>query len=402
MTRREGKPVSAASLAQRVVNLAELAKACPERGRREGPRPEQPAGVPPSASPAERQCGRLQVGLALVQGSSIQPKPIRWLWPGWLAKGKLHVIAGQPGTGKTSIALALAATVTAGGRWPDGTGTDPGNVLVWSGEDDFHDTLAPRLLASGADLGRCFFVGDMQAHDGRRPFDPAQDMPALARAAREVGDIRLIVVDPIVSAIAGDSHKNAETRRGLAPLVELAARLDCALLGISHFSKGTAGRDPLERVTGSLAFGALARVVFAAFKQSEDDGGGRCFCRVKSNIGPDDGGFAYDLTIEDLADHPGVMASHVAWGNAVEGSARALLARAEASGNPDEASALEEACGFLAELLADGPVKVANIREAADAGQYAWRTVRRAQKRLGITPHRVGFGKDSCSLWCLP
>ncbi|MEW6038534.1 MAG: hypothetical protein AB1648_09835 [Pseudomonadota bacterium] len=174
------------------------------------------------------------------------------------------------------------------------------------------------------------------------------------------------------------------------------------MLGISHFSKGSAGRDPLERVTGSLAFGALARLVFAAFKQSEEDGGGRCFCRVKSNLGPDDGGFAYGLSSEDLAGHPGVTASYVAWGEAVEGSARALLARAEASGSQDDAPALEEACAFLAELLAAGPVKVADIRAAAEAGQYAWRTVRRAQKRLGITPHRVGFGKDSCSLWCLP
>ncbi|UZR30982.1 AAA family ATPase [Methylococcus mesophilus] len=378
---REGKPVSAASLAQRVVDLAERAKACPERSRT----PEQPETPRPAPSPAERNCGRLQLGLALVHGSSIQPKPIRWLWPGWLAKGKLHVIAGQPGTGKTSIALALAATVTAGGRWPDGTGTAPGNVLVWSGEDDCHDTLAPRLLASGADLGRCFFVGDMRSQEGRRPFDPAQDMPALARAAREVGEIRLIVVDPIVSAIAGDSHKNAETRRGLAPLVELAARLDCALLGISHFSKGSAGRDPLERVTGSLAFGALARVVFAAFKQSEEDGGGRCFCRVKSNIGPDDGGFAYDLSIEDLADHPGVTASHVAWGEAVEGSARALLARAEASGNPDEVSALEEACGFLAELLAGGPVKAKTVKQEAEGAGISERTLKRARKKLALS-----------------
>ncbi|MDD2768395.1 MAG: AAA family ATPase [Methylococcus sp.] len=383
MAIRDGKPVSAASLAQRVVHLAERAKACP--------RPEQSAGVPLGAPQAERQCGRLHLGLALVQGSSIQPKPIRWLWPGWLAKGKLHVIAGQPGTGKTSIALALAATVTAGGRWPDGTGTEAGNVLVWSGEDDFHDTLAPRLLASGADLARCFFVGEMRSQEGRRPFDPAQDMPALARAAREVGDIRLIVVDPIVSAIAGVGHKNAETRRGLAPLVELAARLDCALLGISHFSKGTAGRDPLERVTGSLAFGALARIVFAAFKQSEEDGGGRCFCRVKSNIGPDDGGFAYDLSIEDLEGHPGVTASYVAWGEAVEGSARALLARAEASGSPDEASALEEACGFLAELLAEGPVATIKLQQEAEALGIAEKTLRRARKKLDLTVTKRGM-----------
>ncbi|MDD2769968.1 MAG: hypothetical protein PHT19_14655, partial [Methylococcus sp.] len=182
-------------------------------------------------------------------------------------------------------------------------------------------------------------------------------------------------------------------------LVELAARLDCALLGISHFSKGTAGRDPLERVTGSLAFGALARIVFAAFKQSEEDGGGRCFCRVKSNIGPDDGGFQYDLTIEDLAGHPGVTASHVAWGEAVEGSARALLARAEASGNPDEVSALEEACGFLAGLLAEGPVAAKEVQRQAQEATIAWATVRRAKTKLEILAAKEGM--DGGWVWKL-
>jgi hypothetical protein len=173
--------------------------------------------------------------------------------------------------------------------------------------------------------------------------------------------------------------------------VELAARLDCALLGISHFSKGSAGRDPLERVTGSLAFGALARLVFAAFKQSEEDGGGRCFCRVKSNLGPDDGGFAYGLSSEDLAGHPGVTASYVAWGEAVEGSARALLARAEASGSQDDAPALEEACAFLAELLAAGPVAAAKVQEEAEALGIAEKTLRRARKKLGLSVTKIGM-----------
>ncbi|QJD31389.1 AAA family ATPase [Methylococcus geothermalis] len=376
---------------------------------REAPRPSaspvaaSASPVPPRPSASSvAQCGRVTLGVNLLQGASVQPEPVRWLWPGWLAKGKLHVIAGQPGTGKTSLALSLAATLTAGGRWPDGTPAAPGNVLIWSGEDDVRDTLMPRLLSCGADPKRCFFITDVQAEDGRRPFDPSRDMPALLRAAREVGEVRLLLVDPIVSAVAADSHKNAEVRRGLAPLVTLAERLDCALLGISHFSKGSAGRDPLERVTGSLAFGALARIVFAAFKRSEEDGGGRCLARVKSNLGPDEGGFIYELVLDALADHPGVTATRVDWGTAVAGSARALLARAEASCDPEAMSALDEACAFLQELLAAGPVSATEVqRQALEAGM-AWRTVRRAQNRLGITPRRVGFGKDSTSFWGLP
>ncbi|WP_155402821.1 AAA family ATPase, partial [Ralstonia solanacearum] len=93
-------------------------------------------------------------GVILVNGADLKPQPVRWLWRDWLALGKLHILAGAPGQGKTTIALAFAATVTSGGRWPDGSRCGPGNVLVWSGEDDPADTLLPRLLAAGGDRGR--------------------------------------------------------------------------------------------------------------------------------------------------------------------------------------------------------------------------------------------------------
>ena len=83
--------------------------------------------------------------------AEIEMKPIRWLWFEYLACGKLHILAGAPGTGKTSLAMTLAAIVTTGGRWPDGTRAQQGNVLVISAEDDCSDTLKPRLLAAGGD-----------------------------------------------------------------------------------------------------------------------------------------------------------------------------------------------------------------------------------------------------------
>lgn len=96
--------------------------------------------------------------VVLVKGSDLRPQPVRWLWQYWLALGKLHILAGAPGQGKTTIALAMAATVTIGGHWPDGSRCAPGNVLIWSGEDDPEDTLLPRLLAAGADDERCHFI----------------------------------------------------------------------------------------------------------------------------------------------------------------------------------------------------------------------------------------------------
>lgn len=157
-----------------------------------------------------------------------------------------------------------------------------------------------------------------------KAFDPARDLTALEAAATRIRDIKLLIADPVVSAVTGDSHKNTEVRRALQPIVHLAQRLDCAVLGISNFSKGTAGREPLERVTGSVAFGALARVVLVAAKGA--DGEPRLLARAKSNIGPDGGGFGYELA---QVTFDGVETSVVRWGAPLAGTARELLGDAE-------------------------------------------------------------------------
>ena len=333
--------------------------------------------------------------VSLLRASDIIPEPINWLWPGWLAAGKMHILGGAPGTGKTTIAMALAGTISTGGRWPDGSRSQTGNVIIWSGEDDPSDTLVPRLALAGADLNKVFFVADVREGGKSRSFDPARDIEALRRKLIEIGGVKLLIVDPIVSAITGDSHKNAEVRRGLQPLADLAVSMKCALLGITHFSKGTGGRDPVERITGSLAFGAMARVVMVAAKhleQSDDGGTKRILLRAKSNIGPDDGGFEYDFQQAELKSMPGISASTVRWGGVVEGHARDLLAAAEAvnDDSDDDGGALGDAKQFLLDLLADGPQPARVIRaEAIDAG-HSQATLRRAKTDLGITTKKIG------------
>jgi putative DNA primase/helicase len=326
--------------------------------------------------------------------SQIEMEPVSWLWPEWLAAGKLHMLGGIPGTGKTTISLSLGATLSRGGSWPDGTPLKrSGHVLIWSGEDDAADTLVPRLSAMGADLDRIHIVSGVSDHNGIRPFDPAQDMPALIAKAREVGDVRMLIVDPVVTTVAGDSHKNAEVRRGLAPLVTFAQELRAVVLGITHFSKGTGGKEPLDRLTGSLAFGAAPRLVFAASKKKDETGqetDTRVFVRVKSNIGPDGGALTYTLNSVDLPQ--GIATSKVSWGGRIEGSARDILADAEQTdADHDEESAVGEARQCLREIMADGqPHEASEVsREARDAG-HAERTIRRAREKLGIRPERNG------------
>ena len=328
--------------------------------------------------------------LELIGASTINPEPVRWLWPGWLARGKLHVIAGAPGIGKTTAVLSWAASVTACKAFPSGwRSTKPGRVLVWSGEDDPADTLVPRLQAAGADLTRVQIVGDVMENGERFAFDPARDVPALKAALAAQSDVAMIVIDPLVSAVGGDSHKNAEVRRSLAPLVELAQCMDAALVGITHYSKGTQGREPLERVSGSLAFGALARLVFGTVRQKADDEAvppRYLLARVKSNIGPDGGGFGY--AFEQVDNGSGIITSRVVWGAAVDGSARELIGSAEA--DPDDDG--QDAAGFLRDLLANGPIPTQTVRREADTAGFPWRTVQRAMKRAGVVSQRTGFG----------
>lgn len=350
-------------------------------------------------------------GVNLIRGDSVLLESVQWLWPGYLPLGMLTILGGSPGCGKTTIALSLAALVTKGARWPCGAAQRaPGDVLIWSGEDP-HSILAARLAAANADMKRVHFVdGTREVGAKVAAFDPATDMVLLEAAAQRVEAPRLLILDPIVSAVAGDSHKNAETRRALQPVLEFAKRLDCAVIGITHFTKGTAGRDPVERITGSLAFAAVARVVLIAAKPRPEPGveiePPRLLMRAKSNVGPDDGGFAYELDLVEVA--PGVEGQRARWGRALDGTARELLSDAEGEAGVDAAGAelrtsTDEAMDRLREILAGpGPVLGSEAKKLMAEYEFTPKVTRRAREKLDVKITRVGAGTEARSYWSLP
>jgi putative DNA primase/helicase len=217
-------------------------------------------------------------------------------------------------------------------------------------------------------------------------------MDSLQAAIDRIGNVRLIIVDPIVSAVTGDSHKNTETRRDLQPLVDLAANTQAALIGITHLSKGGAGGDPVQRVLGSVAFVAIARVVMVAAKvSSDDDSSKRILARGKSNIGPDDGGFEYFL--EQINVDSEIEASRVTWGNALSGTAQELLSDSDA--DEQNGGALDNAKEFLSEVLAGGPVPSKKVQSEAKEAGISSATMRRAREALHVKARKDGL------VWCL-
>jgi putative DNA primase/helicase len=318
-----------------------------------------------------------EAGVLLVRASDITAKAIDWTWPGYLAGGMLTLIAGNGGTGKTTIALSIAAAITTGGKWPDGAAAPQGSVIMWSGEDALAEVLVPRLQEAGADTSRVHFVSN---GDGD-VFDPAADMPRLERVARRLSDLALVIVDPIVSMVQGDSHKNAEVRRGLQPLLDLAADTGAAVIGITHYAKNTAGRNTTDRVIGSVAFSAVARVVLAT--AMGQDGEGR-MVRAKNNVGATGDGFAYSIDVVNREIEGQVsQVSKIVWGQPLYGFADELLGQVEAKRTPKD-----EAAEWLAATLHDGPVSSKELKAKAEADGIAWRTVERAKEELGVSALR--------------
>ncbi|PRE91660.1 AAA family ATPase [Burkholderia gladioli] len=346
---------------------------------------------------------RAAPAVVLSRASEITPEAITWLWPGYLPAGKLTILAGQPGCGKTTIALSLAAAVTTGGLWPDGAQcTKPGNVLVWTGEDGIADTLVPRLMAAGADLARVWFAESVaDEEDHLKPFNPARDIPLLSERIAAMGDVRMVIVDPIISVVQGDGHKSIDVRLSLQPLLDLGAIHNCAIFGITHFSKGSKGSSPLDRILGSQAFGAAARVILIAGK--DDSSGRRVFAKSKANIADETGGFEYAIDVIEMGD---LSSSRIQWGEPLTGSARDILREIEADdaeddGDGEQQSKFERARAMIYELLRPF-ASTRELKAAAAADGMSWRTVeaaKQAEISSGAKIRAVKQGKEWGWIW---
>lgn len=347
----------------------------------------KPKGVVPV--PPKKATGKF------IQNSSEVPlEKITWLWKNWLPRGKLTLYAGPGGVGKSTVSFNLAAIISRGGQWPDGTTLEaPGDVLIWSAEDDPADTIRPRLAAMGANSDRIHFIGTNRDENGNLiTFDPSKDIVELKQQIDDAKlKVALIIIDPIVNVVAGDLNKANEVRRALQAIVDLALELDACVLGITHFTKSSSGKNPTERVLGSQAFTALSRMTIVGTKDEET---GECvLLRTKSNISVDTGGFKY--RIEPITLPGGFETTMITWKGAVEGSTRDILRDLEPDGEGKKGYKNEGVESYLELILKDGPRSIEEITEGAACSTA---TLYRAKAKLKIYKKEV----DGVNCWALP
>ncbi len=311
---------------------------------------------------------RPQVGTLL---SDVQPEEVRWLWRGRIPLGKVTVLDGDPGVGKSVITLDVAARVTTCREMPDGTPGVSGGVVLVTLEDDLADTVRPRLDAAQADSSQILGVSTVTDGRGDRLISIPGDLAVLKQAIERVR-ATLLIIDPLNAVLdAGlDANKDQDVRRALCPLAKLAEETGAASVVVRHLNKQLGGKA-VYRGGGSIGIIAAARSGLLA--ATIPNSGEFALATVKCNLAPKAPSLRYRLETTDS----GIL--RVQWQGKTPESADDLLA--EPAPHP---SKRQEARVFLQEKLAGGPLPSKELERLAREAGIADKTERRAREELGV------------------
>lgn len=352
--------------------------------------------------------------LVLTPASTIRMRRVRWLWDttpsgeaptshGRIPLNSLAIAAGGPGLGKSQYAVWLTARITTG-TLPGELRGKPRGVIYAATEDSWAYTIAPRLVAAGADMDLVFRVDVRDDEEMHARLTLPKDISLMGKAA-EAYSVGLLVADPLLSMIDAsiNDYRAAEVRSALEPLVAAADRHCFTILGLAHFTKA-GGADPLSRIAGSGAFGQLIRCLIAFAKQEGEDGVDEFVMSLeKNNLGrlglPSHSYEIQPVTVD--TDEGPTYVSRFVLGPESTTSVRDVM-RAETNG--DAGGSGSEVAEWLQGWLTDlgGSDEAREIKKAAKKEAFSESAVDRAKKKLGIRSKQQGFGRDRTSHWYLP
>jgi RecA-family ATPase len=304
---------------------------------------------------------------------TVEREEVEWLWDKKIPKARLTTIAGDMGVGKSMLTCGIVKAITRGEPLPGDTRALPAsNVVMLSAEDNYGDTVRPRLEDMGADLTKVYVPNP------KRGLVPGQiainRLERIIVAAQPV----LVVLDPIISFSAGkDTDKAPQVRAMLAPFMMLAEKHKLACLIVAHLNKKSGDRA-IYRINGSVDFVAAARSVFAVAADKEDSSK-RIMAHAKSNLAKQQPSLTFYIDDD----------SKFRWGEEVSMTADEILQHEQTSSRDKEKQDKAEA--FLREFLKDGPRLQSEILSQAKAAGVSQRTLYRAKEALDVQAKKIGF-----------
>lgn len=325
--------------------------------------------------------------------ADVEPEAVTWLWPGRLPRGKIALLEGDPGLGKSTLLFDLAARLSVGCPTPDGQPLPTGQTIIVTAEDGLADTVRPRIDAAGGDASRIHAVEGVEDAGAELPFTLPAHALGLRDAIREYA-ADLVIIDPLVAYLGGDTntHRDGDIRRALRPLAMIAEETRAVIVFIRHLNKSVGG-SALYRGGGSIGIIAAVRAAHLVARDPDDETR-RVFAPVKSNLGPEAASLVFRL--ED----DGHGRARIRWEGTSEHRAGGLVAMPP---EEDERGGADRARALLLEALAEGPrAQREVVREVCQAADVSDRTVRRVAVRMGVVSARRGFGRGAAYTWEFP
>jgi len=334
---------------------------------------EVPAGAE-SARGEEAREAKFGKRLKVLDPREVEVSRPEWLWQPWLTRGRFHLVAGRPGTGKTTWVTWVIAQLSAGRPLPGDEGREPVRCGMLSLEED-EAAVKGKLVAAQADLGQVLILGEtVESVPGgeelHRPWRFPADLDALETVIND-HDLGVVVIDGLGHAFAGRVNDYGEVGSALSSLAALASRTGAAVVGITHVSKGRA--DAPTAAIGSTAWSALARILWLVGRDDAEEPGRRVVTIAKTNLRPPEHGWSFALR-ED----PEVEMAYVADLQPSRVSADEIAS----SSSPEERSERAEIRDAVVETLAE---REATSRETA---------VERAEL-IAAVRRKIGVASDS-------